>query len=59
MIIIVGTFGQALSGQAHAVNIIAVLIVWRVIVSILNSFIALPLDILNEIIKLDGNRHWW
>ena len=32
MIIIIGTFGQALAGQAHAVNIIAVIIVWRFIV---------------------------
>jgi MFS transporter, PHS family, inorganic phosphate transporter len=28
-IIIVATFGQAISGQAHAVSIIGVLIVWR------------------------------
>lgn len=33
MIIIVATFGQAVSGHAHAVNIIGVLIVWRGIVS--------------------------
>lgn len=33
MIIIVGCFGQVLSGEAHAVNIIAVIIVWRGIVS--------------------------
>lgn len=30
-IIIIGTFGQAMSGQAHAVDILAVLIVWRFI----------------------------
>ena len=29
MIIIVGTFAQALSGQAAAVKIIGVLVVWR------------------------------
>ncbi|PSR71362.1 hypothetical protein PHLCEN_2v12738 [Hermanssonia centrifuga] len=29
MIIIVATFGQAVSGEAHAVNVIGVLIVWR------------------------------
>ncbi|GJE99793.1 phosphate permease [Phanerochaete sordida] len=29
MIIIIGTFGQALAGEAHAVNIIAVIILWR------------------------------
>lgn len=34
MIIIVATFAQALSGNAHAVHIIGVLIVWRFIVSI-------------------------
>ena len=34
MIIIIGTFGQALSGEAHAVNIVGVLIVWRVLVSV-------------------------
>ena len=33
MIIIVGCFGQVLSGEANAVNIIAVIIVWRGIVS--------------------------
>lgn len=36
MIIIVGTFAQALSGQAAAVKIIGVLVVWRFIVCILN-----------------------
>ncbi|THG97084.1 hypothetical protein EW145_g7675 [Phellinidium pouzarii] len=34
MIIIVGCFGQALAGQAHAVNVIAVIIVWRGIMGI-------------------------
>jgi PHS family inorganic phosphate transporter-like MFS transporter len=29
MIIIVATFGQAVSGEAHAVNVLAVLITWR------------------------------
>lgn len=33
MIIIVATFGQALSGSAFAVNIVGALVVWRVIVS--------------------------
>ena len=33
MIMIIATFGQALSGQAPAVGIIGVLIVWRFIVS--------------------------
>ncbi|CDO76976.1 hypothetical protein BN946_scf184298.g3 [Trametes cinnabarina] len=34
MLIIIATFGQAVSGQGHAVNIIAVLIVWRFIMGI-------------------------
>jgi PHS family inorganic phosphate transporter-like MFS transporter len=34
MIIIIATFAQALSGGAHAVNIIGVLIVWRFIMGI-------------------------
>lgn len=33
MIIIVATFAQALSGQAPAIHIIGVLVVWRFIVS--------------------------
>lgn len=33
MIMIIATFGQALSGQAPAVGIIGALIVWRFIVS--------------------------
>jgi hypothetical protein len=33
MIIIIGTFGQALSGSGAAVNIFGVLIVWRFLVS--------------------------
>lgn len=34
MIIIIATFGQALAGNAHAVNIFGVLIVWRFIMGI-------------------------
>lgn len=34
MLIIVATFGQAVSGQAHAVNIIGVLVVWRFIMGV-------------------------
>ncbi|KAL5504081.1 hypothetical protein ACEPAH_8154 [Sanghuangporus vaninii] len=34
MIIIIGTFAQALTGEAHAVGIIGVLIVWRFIMGI-------------------------
>ncbi|KAI0697964.1 phosphate transporter [Cytidiella melzeri] len=34
MIIIVATFGQAVAGQAHAVNVIGVIIVWRGIMGI-------------------------
>ena len=33
IIIIIGTFGQALAGEAHAVNIFAVIILWRFVVS--------------------------
>lgn len=39
MIMIVATFGQALSGQAASVNIIGALIVWRFIVGDLLQFI--------------------
>lgn len=34
MIIIVATFAQALSGGAHAVSIIGVLVVWRFIMGV-------------------------
>ena len=34
MIIIIATFGQAVAGQAHAVNILGVIIVWRGIMGI-------------------------
>lgn len=34
MIIIVATFGQAVAGEAHAVNVIGVIIVWRGIMGI-------------------------
>ncbi|KAI0323903.1 phosphate transporter [Cubamyces sp. BRFM 1775] len=34
MLIIVATFGQAMSGQGHAVNIIGVLVVWRFIMGV-------------------------
>jgi len=34
MIIIVATFGQALSGTAHAIHIIGVLVVWRFIMGV-------------------------
>ena len=34
MLIIVATFGQALSGAGHAVNIIGVLVVWRFIMGV-------------------------
>jgi len=33
MIMIIATFGQSVSGNAPAVNILGVLIVWRFIVS--------------------------
>src|SRR5260221_2814241 len=34
MIIIIATFGQALAGHAHGVNIFGVLIVWRFIMGV-------------------------
>ncbi|EMD33978.1 hypothetical protein CERSUDRAFT_117495 [Gelatoporia subvermispora B] len=34
MIIIVATFGQAVAGEAHAVNILAVIMVWRFIMGV-------------------------
>ncbi|RPD61057.1 phosphate transporter [Lentinus tigrinus ALCF2SS1-7] len=34
MLIIVATFGQAMAGQAHAANIIGVLVVWRFILGV-------------------------
>ena len=34
MIIVVATFGQALSGQAAAIHIIGVLVVWRFIMGV-------------------------
>ena len=34
MLIIVASFGQALSGQAHAANIIGVLVVWRFVLGV-------------------------
>lgn len=33
MIMIIATFGQALAGEAPAINILGVIIVWRFIVS--------------------------
>ena len=36
MIMIIATFGQALSGTGHAVTIIGVLVTWRFIVSFLD-----------------------
>ncbi|EKM60154.1 uncharacterized protein PHACADRAFT_87072 [Phanerochaete carnosa HHB-10118-sp] len=34
MIIIIGTFGQALAGEAHAVNIIATIVLWRFVMGV-------------------------
>ncbi len=34
MLIIVASFGQAMSGQAHAANIIGVLVIWRFILGV-------------------------
>ena len=37
LIMIVATFGQAVSGQGPVLNIVGILIVWRVMVSVLYS----------------------
>ena len=34
MIIIVATFGQAVAGEAHAVNVLGVIVVWRGLIGI-------------------------
>lgn len=34
MLMIVASFGQALSGEAHAANIIGVLVVWRFVMGV-------------------------
>lgn len=41
VIMIVATFGQAVSGRGPGLNVVSILIVWRVIVSVLYSFRAL------------------
>lgn len=57
MIIIIGCFAQSLAGQAHAVNVIAVIIVWRGIVS-LQSNLAFILRFETKSL-LDGHRNRW
>ena len=56
MIIIVATFGQALSGQAPAIRIIGVLVVWRFLVSR-----DIPLQSRGSPLthRLDGFRYRW
>lgn len=54
MIMIIATFGQALSGQAPAVGIIGALIVWRFIVRALLSS-----GVSRLICPVDGCRYWW
>ena len=49
MIMIIATFGQAVSGNAPAVNIIGVLVVWRFIV----RFLSFPF------IHLSNYLHRW
>lgn len=57
MIIIIGTFGQVVSGQAHAVNIIAVIITWRGIVcSFYPSFVC---TMSNIVVPADWYRNRW
>ena len=36
MIIIIATFGQAVAGQAKAINILGIIVVWRFIVRLSN-----------------------
>jgi hypothetical protein len=56
MIIIVATFGQAVSGQAPAIHIIGILVVWRFVVSpILPPFV--KSSVLSN--RSDGPRHRW
>lgn len=38
VIMIIATFGQAVSGQGPCLNIVSMLIVWRLIVSVLVSY---------------------
>lgn len=54
MVIIIATFGQAVAGQAKAINILGIIIVWRFIVSTVTV-------IRNSVLKLytDGHRNWW
>ena len=40
LIMIVATFGQAVSGHGPVLNIVYILIVWRVIVSVLDTSMA-------------------
>ena len=56
MIIIIATFGQALSGQAPAIHIIGVLVVWRFLVSLDLSNL-LSNFTLNLNYRSDGGRH--
>jgi PHS family inorganic phosphate transporter-like MFS transporter len=55
IIIIIGTFAQALSGSGHAVSIIGVLIVWRFLVSVARLFSAPPLTALQMGIGIGGD----
>lgn len=56
MIIIIGCFAQSLAGEAHAVNIIAVIIVWRGIVR--NSFFSWSKFRLIDFSPLRIDGHW-
>jgi hypothetical protein len=47
VIIIVATFGQAVSGNGHAVGIIGVIVVWRFLVSILLVIYLVTLKLTN------------
>lgn len=54
MIIIIGTFGQAVSSDGHAINIFGVLIVWRFIVSPDHHFASTFV----QTMATDGTGNW-
>lgn len=55
IIMIVGTFGQCLSANGHAINIFGVLVVWRFIV----CFISFGFGLIILMKTIDGDWDWW
>ena len=55
MIIIIATFGQAVAGQAKAINILGIIVVWRFIV----SASAIKRSSEGPTSPTDGYRHRW